>query len=84
MRHGGIASHAVALRSRRPGACADAYRAGIGRSCWCPSFGAGRSGKARSRTPDMYAGRKSDTVIVPKKDANKDDDARRPDPMAEL
>lgn len=32
----------------------------------------GRSGKAKSRTPDMHASRKSDRCIVPKKHSNND------------
>jgi hypothetical protein len=65
------ASHRRPLRSRRPCACVEAPRAEPGRSYRCPSNGgAGRSGKASGRNPDMHACGKSDGRIVPRKRAN--------------
>ncbi len=37
----------------------------------CPDGGHGRSGKAVSHTPDMYASEKSDDCVVPEKRSNK-------------
>jgi hypothetical protein len=57
-------------RSRRPCARGEVLCAEPGRSHPCPDVsGPAREGK--SRTPSMYAGEKSDEVVVPRKRPNK-------------
>ena len=58
-------------RSRRPCARGDVLCAEPGRSHPYPDSCAGSAREGKSRTPSMYAGEKSDEVVVPRKRPNK-------------
>src|SRR5262249_6657613 len=66
-----IGLHGRTSRSRRPCARGDVLCAEPGRSHPCPAYLPGRLGKAKSHTPSMHVGEKSDEVVVPKKRSNK-------------